>query len=160
MCAALGGELRSHQALDLRRHVVAHPVPEIKTALSVCDTPYVQIDGHCQQDCDLLDRYPSAAPFLGERTWYSRDIPPALRARSIGNKVMRGFLLVTIAIASFAGALTAASSEANAVFWRGITAPTNIDIHGWPIIKEPPPSPCHWIRLSGGYWVRQCVPLD
>src|SRR4051794_25950298 len=79
MCAALG-ELRSPQAFDLRRHVVAHPVPEIKTALSVCDTPYVDLDGHCQQDCDLLDRDPSAAPFLGERTWYSRDISPALRA--------------------------------------------------------------------------------
>jgi hypothetical protein len=46
-----------------------------------------------------------------------------------------------------------------AVFWRGITAPTNIDYHGWLIIKEPPPSPCQWIRVSGGYYVRQCIRL-
>ena len=70
---------------------------------------------------------------------------------------MRVFLLLCAAAVSFATALTINSSSANAVFWRGITAPTNIDIHGWPIIKEPPPSPCQWIRLSGGYWVRQCV---
>ena len=70
---------------------------------------------------------------------------------------MNRFLLCCIAVTCFAGALVFHSSEANAVFWRGITAPTNIDIHGWPIIKEPPPSPCQWIRVSGGYWVRQCV---
>ena len=48
------------------------------------------------------------------------------------------------------------SSEANAVFWRGISAPTNIDYHGWFIIKEAPPSPCQWIRVNG-YYVRQCI---
>ena len=46
---------------------------------------------------------------------------------------MRVFILL--------GALTLSSSAANAVFWRGISAPTNIDYHGWFIIKEPPPSP-------------------
>jgi hypothetical protein len=70
---------------------------------------------------------------------------------------MHRLLLVSVAIACFAAALLSISSEANAVFWRGITAPTNIDIHGWPIIKEPPPSPCQWIRVSGGYYVRQCI---
>ena len=73
------------------------------------------------------------------------------------DKKMRRLLFVCIAISCFAAAFVFNASEANAVFWRGITAPTNIDIHGWPIIKEPPPSPCQWIRLSGGYWVRQCV---
>ncbi len=29
---------------------------------------------------------------------------------------------------------------------RGLSAPTNIDYHGYVIIKEPPPSPCQWIR--------------
>jgi hypothetical protein len=70
---------------------------------------------------------------------------------------MRRFLLTCVAITSFAGALAVSSSDANAVSWRGITAPTNVDIHGWPIIKEPPPSPCQWIHLSGGHWVRQCI---
>jgi hypothetical protein len=70
---------------------------------------------------------------------------------------MHRLFLVGIAVACFATALLFRSSEANAVFWRGITAPTDIDIHGWPIIKEPPPSPCQWIRVSGGYYVRQCI---
>src|SRR3954454_17821625 len=70
---------------------------------------------------------------------------------------MRRLFLVFAAIACLAAALVFRSSEANAVFWRGITAPTNIDIHGWPIIKEPPRSPCQWTRLSGGYYVRQCI---
>ena len=61
------------------------------------------------------------------------------------------------ALVSFAAALTLGSSDANAVFWRGISAPTNIDYHGWLIIKETPPSPCQWIRVSGGYYVRQCI---
>jgi hypothetical protein len=68
---------------------------------------------------------------------------------------MRVFLLLCAAVMSFAATLLMNSSSANAVFWRGITAPTNIDVHGWPIIKEP--GLCQWIRPSGGYWVRQCV---
>jgi hypothetical protein len=70
---------------------------------------------------------------------------------------MRPFLLLSIVIISFVTAMSFNASDANAVFWRGITAPTNIDVHGWPIIKEPPPSPCQWIRVSGGYYVRQCI---
>jgi len=70
---------------------------------------------------------------------------------------MRPFLLVCAVIISFVAAMSFNASDANAVFWRGITAPTDIDIHGWPIIKEPPPSPCQWIRVSGGYYVRQCI---
>ena len=70
---------------------------------------------------------------------------------------MHRLLLVCVAITCFTAALLIRPSEANAVFWRGITAPTNIDIHGWPIIKEAPPSSCQWIRVSGGYWVRQCI---
>jgi hypothetical protein len=54
---------------------------------------------------------------------------------------MRVFLLLCAAVMSFAATLLMNSSSANAVFWRGITAPTNIDVHGWPIIKEPRPSP-------------------
>jgi hypothetical protein len=54
-----------------------------------------------------------------------------------------------MAVTCFAASLVLQSSEANAVFWRGITAPTNIDIHGWPTIKEPPPSPCQWITTCG-----------
>jgi hypothetical protein len=77
--------------------------------------------------------------------------------RHIEEKSMRMFLLRCTAAVSFAATLLMTSSSANAVFWRGITAPTNIDIHGWPIIKESFQSPCQWIRLSGGYWVRQCV---
>ena len=68
---------------------------------------------------------------------------------------MRAFILPGAALVSFAATLS--SSDANAVFWRGISAPTNIDYHGWYIIKEPYPSPCQWIRLSGGYYVRQCM---
>jgi hypothetical protein len=49
---------------------------------------------------------------------------------------MRVFLLFCAAVTSFASTLLMNSSSANAVFWRGITAPTNIDIHGWPIVKE------------------------
>ncbi|MBP1292881.1 hypothetical protein M2192_006956 [Bradyrhizobium elkanii USDA 61] len=45
------------------------------------------------------------------------------------------------------------------MFWRGVTAPTNIDIHGYPIIKEPPPSTCQLIHVNG-YWVRQCLDLS
>ncbi|WP_245288110.1 hypothetical protein [Bradyrhizobium sp. Ec3.3] len=52
--------------------------------------------------------------------------------------------------------MTLSPSNAYAVFWRGLTAPTNIDYHGYLIIKEPPPSPCQWIRVNG-YYVRQCV---
>ena len=70
---------------------------------------------------------------------------------------MRRLVLACVTIASITAAMTFNSSNANAVFWRGITAPTNIDIHGWPIIKEPPPSPCQWIRVSGGYYIRQCI---
>ena len=55
---------------------------------------------------------------------------------------MRAFILLGAALASFVAALTLSSFAANAVFWRGIFAPTNIDYHGWFIIKEPPPSPC------------------
>jgi hypothetical protein len=69
---------------------------------------------------------------------------------------MRKFLLSCVAVTSFAAAIAFNPPNANAVYWRGITAPTNIDIHGWPIIKEPPPSPCLWIRVNG-YYVRQCV---
>ena len=70
---------------------------------------------------------------------------------------MRIPLLTCAALVSVGASMTLITSDANAVFWRGITAPTNIDIHGWPIIKEPPPSPCQWIRVSGGYWIRQCI---
>ena len=69
---------------------------------------------------------------------------------------MRRLLFVCVAITCFAATLVFGASDAKAVFWRCITAPTNIDIHGWPIIKEPPPSPCQWIRVNG-YYVRQCV---
>jgi hypothetical protein len=69
---------------------------------------------------------------------------------------MRRLLLACVAIASFSAAMTFNSSDANAVFWRGIYAPANIDIHGYIIIKEPPPSPCQWIRVNG-YYVRQCI---
>jgi hypothetical protein len=74
-----------------------------------------------------------------------------------GISVMRPFLLVCVVIISFVAAMSVNASDANAVFWRGISAPTDIDIHGWPIVKEPPPSPCQWIRVSGGYYVRQCI---
>jgi hypothetical protein len=69
---------------------------------------------------------------------------------------MRALFLLCTALASFAAALTLSSSEANAVFWRGLYAPTNIDYHGWVIIKEPAPSHCQWIRVNG-YYVRQCI---
>jgi hypothetical protein len=69
---------------------------------------------------------------------------------------MRLVLLLCAALACFAAAMTLRSSDANAVFWRGLYAPMNIDYHGWPIIKEPPPSPCQWIRVNG-YYVRQCI---
>lgn len=69
---------------------------------------------------------------------------------------MRALLLFGAALASFAATLTLSSTDANAVFWRGLYAPTNIDYHGWVIIKEPPPSPCQWIRVNG-FYVRQCI---
>ena len=56
---------------------------------------------------------------------------------------MSRFLLYCVGVACFAGALVFHSSEANAVYWRGITAPTNIDIHGWPIIKGHIPAPAN-----------------
>jgi hypothetical protein len=68
----------------------------------------------------------------------------------VEEKLMRVFLLRCTAAVSFAATLLMASSSANAVFWRGITAPTNTDIHGWPIIKESFHSRCQLIRLSGG----------
>jgi hypothetical protein len=71
--------------------------------------------------------------------------------------MMRAFFLMCVGVLCFAAAMGFSIPDARAVFWRGITAPTNIDVHGWPIIKEAPPSPCQWIRLSGGYWVQQCV---
>lgn len=46
------------------------------------------------------------------------------------------------------GAMSFGAPDANSVYWRGITAPTNIDVHGWPVVKEPPPGPCQWIRVS------------
>jgi hypothetical protein len=69
----------------------------------------------------------------------------------------RKLLLSCLAVAAFAAAFN--PRTANAVFWRGVTAPTNIDIHGYPIIKEPPPSPCQLIHVNG-YWVRQCLDLS
>ncbi len=69
---------------------------------------------------------------------------------------MRTLLLLCAALACFSAAMTLSPSNAYAVFWRGLTAPTNIDYHGYLIIKEPPPSPCQWIRVNG-YYVRQCV---
>ncbi|MCP3368457.1 hypothetical protein [Bradyrhizobium cajani] len=70
---------------------------------------------------------------------------------------MRTFFLLCAALVSFGASIILSTSEGHAVFWRGVTAPTNIDYHGWVIVKEPPPSPCQWIRVSGGYYVRQCV---
>jgi len=70
---------------------------------------------------------------------------------------MRTLFPFCVALACFSAAMTLSWSSANAVFWRGLTAPTNIDYHGYTIIKEPPPSPCQWIRVSGGYYVRQCA---
>jgi hypothetical protein len=52
------------------------------------------------------------------------------------------FLLFCTAAISFTATLLMNSSNADAVFWRGITAPTSIDIHGWPIIKGSLHSPC------------------
>lgn len=69
---------------------------------------------------------------------------------------MRPFLLGCLAITSLVVAMAFNCSDANAVFWRGLTAPTDIDYHGFVIVKEPPPSPCQWIRVNG-YYVRQCV---
>ncbi|WP_439393338.1 hypothetical protein ACRQ5Q_29075 [Bradyrhizobium sp. PMVTL-01] len=69
-------------------------------------------------------------------------------------RIMR---ILPFGIAAFVAAMIFNSSGANAVYWRGITAPTNIDVHGWPIIKEPP-HPCQWIHVNG-YWVRQCLEL-
>ncbi|WP_166303384.1 hypothetical protein [Bradyrhizobium sp. 2S1] len=69
----------------------------------------------------------------------------------------RKLLLSCLAVAAFAAAFS--PRTANAVFWRGVTAPTNIDIHGYPIIKEPPPSPCQLIHVNG-FWVRQCLDLS
>jgi len=69
---------------------------------------------------------------------------------------MRIPLLMCAALTAFGVTMIVNSKSADAVFWRGITAPTNIDVHGWPIIKEPPPSPCQWIRVNG-YYVRQCL---
>lgn len=71
--------------------------------------------------------------------------------------MMRTLFPLCAALACFSAAMTLSPPDANAVFWRGLTAPTNIDYHGFFIIKEPPPSPCQWIRVSGGYYVRQCV---
>ncbi|MGF6307529.1 hypothetical protein ABIB82_001325 [Bradyrhizobium sp. i1.8.4] len=70
---------------------------------------------------------------------------------------MRKLLLSFLAVAALAAAFN--PPPANAVFWRGVTAPTNIDIHGYPIIKEPPPSTCQLIHVNG-YWVRQCLDLS
>ena len=69
---------------------------------------------------------------------------------------MRKLLSICLAVASFVAVFN--PPTAHAVFWRGVTAPTNIDIHGWPIIKEPYPSPCQLIHVNG-YWVRQCLDL-
>jgi hypothetical protein len=73
-----------------------------------------------------------------------------------GEKFMRVLFLLCAALASFTATMTLTASNANAVFWRGLYAPTNIDYHGFVIIKEPPPSPCQWIRVNG-YYVRQCI---
>jgi len=44
---------------------------------------------------------------------------------------MRVFILLGAALVSFAATLTLSCSDANAVFWRGISAPTNIiNYHG------------------------------
>jgi len=67
-------------------------------------------------------------------------------------------MLRILGIVPFVTAMMLVSTEANAVFWRGVTAPTNIDTHGWPIIKEPYPSSCQLIHVNG-YWVRQCLDL-
>lgn len=66
--------------------------------------------------------------------------------------------ILLLGIASFVTAMIFNSPDANAVYWRGISAPTDITVNGWPIIKEPPPSPCQLIRVNG-YWVRQCIDL-
>ncbi|MHC2281308.1 hypothetical protein ACVME8_007951 [Bradyrhizobium diazoefficiens] len=64
---------------------------------------------------------------------------------------MRTLFPFCVAPACLWAAMTLSSSSANAVFWRGLTAPTNIDYHGYTIIKEPRPSPCQWIRVNGYY---------
>jgi hypothetical protein len=69
---------------------------------------------------------------------------------------MRILLQTCAVIASVGAMMTLSSSEASAVFWRGLSAPTNIDYHGWVIIKEYPYSPCQWIHVNG-YYVRQCI---
>jgi hypothetical protein len=56
------------------------------------------------------------------------------------DKIDEPLPVICTAFTCFAGALVFHSSDANAVFWRGITAP---------IIKEPPSSPCQWIRVNG-----------
>jgi len=67
---------------------------------------------------------------------------------------MRRFMLLVAAAVTFGAALILNASDADAVFWRGLYAPTDIDYHGFYIIKEPPPSPCQCVN---GYYVRQCV---
>jgi len=69
---------------------------------------------------------------------------------------MRILLQMCAVLVSVGAAMIFSSSAANAVFWRGLSAPTNIDYHGWVIIKEYPYSPCQWIRVNG-YYVRQCI---
>jgi hypothetical protein len=59
---------------------------------------------------------------------------------------MQILLRMCALLVSVEAAMILSSSAANAVFWRGLSAPTNIDYH----------SPCQWIRVNG-YWVRQCI---
>ena len=53
-------------------------------------------------------------------------VDPDKRAYSRKDDVM----LRIVGIPSFVTAMTLVSTDAIAVYWRGITAPTNIDIHG------------------------------
>ena len=66
-------------------------------------------------------------------------VDPDKRAYSRKDDVM----LRIVGIPSFVTAMTLVSTDAIAVYWRGITAPTNIDIHGWPIIKGHIPAPAN-----------------
>ena len=49
---------------------------------------------------------------------------------------MQILLRMCALLVSVEAAMILSSSAANAVFWRGLSAPTNIDYHGWVIIKS------------------------
>ena len=70
---------------------------------------------------------------------------------------MRSFLLIAVAVLSFAGTMTFATSDANAVVCaRGVYRAGCAGYRGAVVVRRPPVAACRYVWVNG-VRVRRCV---